>query len=318
MRRGRPPYPDVLTPREWEVLSLLREGLTNKQISARLGISERGAKYHVAEILSKLGMSGREEAVAWRQRPLRRFPLLAAIVARFHDTPAHLATGLLAFAVLSLFALALGTAVMERRGGRDKTAATQQQVTEELAAQRGRPHGRFDLAPFDMTRVVTTAAGHEAVFHLHWESEERWKETLVSTNSPVPAFAQHDPAGFLNLGSYQEAIDGKLIRFDMVRECLTCPVGRRLELGASGDATLIPGVWFWQLDALIRTRKQAEVFETETEVTVRVTTPVATEEWVFDKRTRIPVAYRTMGPDGAPGTESLAMSVVLLSGETVR
>jgi DNA-binding NarL/FixJ family response regulator len=36
-RRGRPPYPDVLTPRQWEVLALLREGLSNEQIALRLG-----------------------------------------------------------------------------------------------------------------------------------------------------------------------------------------------------------------------------------------------------------------------------------------
>ena len=53
-RRGRPPYPDVLTPREWEVLALLREGLSNEEIGQRLGISLAGAKWHVSEILSKL------------------------------------------------------------------------------------------------------------------------------------------------------------------------------------------------------------------------------------------------------------------------
>ena len=39
------------------MLSLLREGLTNEQIAERLGISRDGAKYHVSEILSKLGVS---------------------------------------------------------------------------------------------------------------------------------------------------------------------------------------------------------------------------------------------------------------------
>lgn len=71
-KRGRPPYPEVLTPREWEVLSLLREGLTNPQIAERLGISLDGAKYHVSEILTKLGVASREEAAAWQppaQRP---------------------------------------------------------------------------------------------------------------------------------------------------------------------------------------------------------------------------------------------------------
>ena len=64
MRRGRPPYPDLLTPREQEVLLLVREGLTNQQIADRLGISLYGARYHVSEILSKLGVSTREEAAA--------------------------------------------------------------------------------------------------------------------------------------------------------------------------------------------------------------------------------------------------------------
>ena len=35
-KRGRRPHPDILTPREWEVLDLLRERLTNEQIAERL------------------------------------------------------------------------------------------------------------------------------------------------------------------------------------------------------------------------------------------------------------------------------------------
>ena len=64
-RRGRPPYPDVLTPRQWEVLALLREGLSNEQIALRLGISVDGVKFHVSEILSKLGVGSRNEAAQW-------------------------------------------------------------------------------------------------------------------------------------------------------------------------------------------------------------------------------------------------------------
>ena len=64
-RRGRPPFPDILTPREWEVLALLRENLTNEAIAARLGVTHAAAKYHVSEILSKLGVATREEAAAW-------------------------------------------------------------------------------------------------------------------------------------------------------------------------------------------------------------------------------------------------------------
>jgi DNA-binding CsgD family transcriptional regulator len=64
-RRGRPPYPDILTPRQWQVLALLREGLSNEQIAARLGISVDGVKFHVSEILSKLGVTSRNEAARW-------------------------------------------------------------------------------------------------------------------------------------------------------------------------------------------------------------------------------------------------------------
>ena len=59
--RGRPPYNDILTPREWQVADLPEQGLTNEQIAARLGISHSGAKYHVSEILSKLGVTSRDE-----------------------------------------------------------------------------------------------------------------------------------------------------------------------------------------------------------------------------------------------------------------
>src|SRR6266516_1755606 len=65
-KMGRPRHPDILTPREWEVLALLRERLTNEQIASHLGITMDGAKYHVSQILAKLGVSTREEAATWR------------------------------------------------------------------------------------------------------------------------------------------------------------------------------------------------------------------------------------------------------------
>jgi DNA-binding CsgD family transcriptional regulator len=64
MRRGRPSHNDILTPREWEVLALIEEGLTNEQIAARLGINVGTSKYHVGEILSKLEVNSRSEAPA--------------------------------------------------------------------------------------------------------------------------------------------------------------------------------------------------------------------------------------------------------------
>ncbi len=52
-----------LTAREREVLALLAEGLGNKAIAARLGISEHTAKFHVNAILGKLGADTRAAAI---------------------------------------------------------------------------------------------------------------------------------------------------------------------------------------------------------------------------------------------------------------
>ena len=55
---------DDLTLREREVLALMVEGLTNPQIAERLVVSRSTAKAHVSNILSKLGVSNRAEAIA--------------------------------------------------------------------------------------------------------------------------------------------------------------------------------------------------------------------------------------------------------------
>jgi len=55
--------PESLTPREAEVLRLLAEGLGNKEIASRLGISEHTVKFHVASVMGKLGAGTRTEAV---------------------------------------------------------------------------------------------------------------------------------------------------------------------------------------------------------------------------------------------------------------
>jgi DNA-binding NarL/FixJ family response regulator len=55
---------EALSGREREVLQLIAEGLPNKQIALRLGISPHTAKFHVAGVLQKLGAASRTEAVS--------------------------------------------------------------------------------------------------------------------------------------------------------------------------------------------------------------------------------------------------------------
>jgi len=124
-RRGRPPHPDILTPREWEVLDLLRQSLSNEQIAGRLGITERGAKYHVSEILSKLGVSSREEAAAWQPPVEKAFWRQAVALPLVAKT-----TGL-TFAVASivgLVVLALGVARTNTSDGDGAAADGDQQL----------------------------------------------------------------------------------------------------------------------------------------------------------------------------------------------
>ena len=65
--RGRP---SELTPREWEVLDLLAAGTTGVEVAKRLELSPATVRAHVAGIVRKLGVAGRDEAIeVARRRP---------------------------------------------------------------------------------------------------------------------------------------------------------------------------------------------------------------------------------------------------------
>jgi DNA-binding NarL/FixJ family response regulator len=57
-----------LTPREHEILSLIAEGLTNREIAQRFTLSPRTVETHVERVLAKLGANSRTRAVATAMR----------------------------------------------------------------------------------------------------------------------------------------------------------------------------------------------------------------------------------------------------------
>ncbi len=63
--RGRPSDPDVLTPAEWRVVEAVRHGLTNRQIAERQGVTLDAVKYHVGNVLGKLGLRTRADLKRW-------------------------------------------------------------------------------------------------------------------------------------------------------------------------------------------------------------------------------------------------------------
>jgi len=60
--------PAGLTRREIEVLRLVAEGLSNREIAQKLQVMKRTAEFHVGNILKKLGAASRVEAAMWAKK----------------------------------------------------------------------------------------------------------------------------------------------------------------------------------------------------------------------------------------------------------
>ena len=132
-QRGRPRHPDVLTPREWEVLNRIREGHTNARIAELLAIAPETVKYHVSEILSKLQVPTREAAAAWQPEPAaapRKSGVAAFLFGLKAMTMGASATALAGVAVL-------GYGVLSTTGGDAPTVAEAQNAEIADEAARG-------------------------------------------------------------------------------------------------------------------------------------------------------------------------------------
>jgi len=87
-KRGSPPHNDILTPAEWRMVEMIRHGMTGPQIARRAGVSTDAVKFHVANILAKLGLPGRAALRHWPG--VRRDSALHAKEQRMDDSTAML------------------------------------------------------------------------------------------------------------------------------------------------------------------------------------------------------------------------------------
>lgn len=125
---------EEVTSRQLEVARLVAEGRTNPEIASSLGITLDGAKYHVSELLGRLGLERREEIADWyrserRGQRMRRFPALFASVQRAFATAAG-ATAVVTLGVLFAVGLSGGLA-QESVGSSPTPTATSSAVASE-------------------------------------------------------------------------------------------------------------------------------------------------------------------------------------------
>jgi DNA-binding CsgD family transcriptional regulator/catechol 2,3-dioxygenase-like lactoylglutathione lyase family enzyme len=64
-KRGRPPHSDILTPAEWRIVEGVRHGLTNGELATKCDLTLDGVKFHVSNVLLKLGLKSRRELRQW-------------------------------------------------------------------------------------------------------------------------------------------------------------------------------------------------------------------------------------------------------------
>lgn len=245
-----------LTARQMEVLELLARGKTNPQIAEALGITLDGAKWHVREIIGKLGASSREEAAAlWRadQRPGVRLTRVFRGLAL--QTSLKWLAGAAGIAVIGVGIIATFVAVQDGRGGSTPaypppTAGPTNSVTASATVPSGTPTASSTQA----TVVPSPVAGmFEAPRSLPVASRELAPPGRELAQSlPPPTFAWNgtstmvydretgtvvdlgpgEPGAFSPSGEWMAWVSED--RFTGTLHALNLRTGERKDLGAGG------------------------------------------------------------------------------------
>lgn len=86
---GRPPTDDVLTPSEWQVVHMVRHGMTNRRIAVQRGTTLEGVKFHLENIRAKLDLPNRAAIRRWDGIP-RNHPFLRSTAMTAAEIPVNL------------------------------------------------------------------------------------------------------------------------------------------------------------------------------------------------------------------------------------
>jgi len=184
--------PTDLTDRERDVLELLRRDFTNEQIAERFGISLDGAKYHVSQILSKLGVATREEAAAValgeRRRWWAAWPLWAKIAG----------AAFVASVVGGLALLAWGALRTDSKDGQDK-----EQIINAVLDQIARePRNRADRSTATADLMTERQASDEIRRFLAIEGGQVMSASVTVAERMVWLVKVHGQfVGFIGIGS---------------------------------------------------------------------------------------------------------------------
>lgn len=214
-----------LTPRQQEVLALVARGRTNGEIALALGISLDGAKWHVGEILSKLGASSREEAALWyRQEQQLRRRLLRGLQAVVAAGAVKWAAG----GVAALVAAGVGVAVIAALPGDDGASGA--------PAASGSPSPPPALSPSRTATPGTTVPPCTPAVFGGWAVQG-------ATGSVVVAPLAASPAGPCRVGTVAVTIRDEASGQALVIAQNGDPHDVGLVLGA--DKTVV-GPWVWR------------------------------------------------------------------------
>ena len=137
----------ALTSRQREVMALMARAYTNGRIAATLGISLDGAKFHVGEILARLGASNREEAVATWEAETSLAARLHRAVFGFAVWKSALVVATVSAGVVGAF---LGVSSMRTWGDNDsgEEAAAVETTPSPVTATETQPAGRTVVEKF--------------------------------------------------------------------------------------------------------------------------------------------------------------------------